>query len=234
MTNLNINCPNIRDIPYNQIPLQKVGDYWGFDTYSVTVQYTETIAVFKMSSEVIKCPTIGAVSFGQSPYITPHLPVRGGGGVVGHNIDRHISPTCNHGLEVESCGCLSKHHNTDSNHEHTLVCSHHADTWDAKTRQLKPPLPSSSRIIFYAIVLTPPPLISQDIVYYFIIMFNTHPIPSPSFFNFYYGIRNTFSSFSAHSRFYYILFILCSTDVTILHFSNSISNPCQFFYSPYM
>ena len=26
LTNLNINCPNIRDIPYNQIPLQKVGD----------------------------------------------------------------------------------------------------------------------------------------------------------------------------------------------------------------
>ena len=32
---LNINCPNIRDIPYNQIPLQKVGDYWGFATRSV-------------------------------------------------------------------------------------------------------------------------------------------------------------------------------------------------------
>ena len=87
LTNLNINCPNIRDIPYNQIPLQKVGDYWGFDTRSVTVQYTETIAVFKMSSEVIKCPTIGAASFGQSPYIARHLPVRG---VVGHNIDRRI------------------------------------------------------------------------------------------------------------------------------------------------
>ena len=87
LTNLNINCPNMRDIPYNQIPLQKVGDYWGFDTHSVTVQYTETIAVFKMSSEVIKCPTIGAASFGQSPYIARHLPVRG---VVGHNIDRRI------------------------------------------------------------------------------------------------------------------------------------------------
>ena len=88
LTNLNINCPNMRDIPYNQIPLQKVGDYWGFDTHSVTVQYTETIAVFKMSSEVIKCPTIGAASFGQSPYIARHLPVRG---VVGHNIDRRIT-----------------------------------------------------------------------------------------------------------------------------------------------
>ena len=88
LTNLNINCPNMRDIPYNQIPLQKVGDYWGFDTRSVTVQYTETIAVFKMSSEVIKCPTIGAASFGQSPYIARHLPVRG---VVGHNIDRRIT-----------------------------------------------------------------------------------------------------------------------------------------------
>ena len=87
LTNLNINCPNIRDIPYNQIPLQKVGDYWEFDTRSVTVQYTETIAVFKMSSEVIKCPTIGAASFGQSPYIARYLPVRG---VVGHNIDRRI------------------------------------------------------------------------------------------------------------------------------------------------
>ena len=88
MTNLNINCPNIRDIPYNQIPLQKVGDYWGFDTRSVTVQYTETIAVFKMSSEVIKCPTIGAASFSQSPYIARYLPVRG---IVGHNIDKRIT-----------------------------------------------------------------------------------------------------------------------------------------------
>ena len=75
LTNLNINCPSIRDIPYNQIHLQKVGDYWGFDTRSVTVQYTETIAVFKMSAEVIKCPTIGAASFGQSPYIARYLPV---------------------------------------------------------------------------------------------------------------------------------------------------------------
>ena len=37
LINLHINCPNIRDIPNNQIPLQKVGDYWGFDTRSVTV-----------------------------------------------------------------------------------------------------------------------------------------------------------------------------------------------------
>ena len=87
MINLHINCPNIRDIPNNQIPLQKVGDYWGFDTCSVTVQYTETVAVFKVSSEVIKCPTIGAASFGQSPYVARLLPVRG---VVGHNIDRRI------------------------------------------------------------------------------------------------------------------------------------------------
>ena len=84
LTNVHINCPNI---PYNQIPLQKVGGYWGFDTYSVIVQYTETITVFKMSSEVIKCPTIGAASFGQSPYIAGHLPVWV---VVGHNIDRRI------------------------------------------------------------------------------------------------------------------------------------------------
>ena len=88
MINLHINCPNIRDIPNNQIPLQKVGDYWGFDTRSVTVQYTETVAVLKVSSEVIKCPTIGAASFGQSPYVARLLPVRG---VVGHNIDRCIS-----------------------------------------------------------------------------------------------------------------------------------------------
>ena len=88
LINLHINCPNIRDIPNNQIPLQKVGDYWGFDTRSVTVQYAETVAVLKVSSEVIKCPTIGAASFGQSPYVARLLPVRG---VVGHNIDRCIS-----------------------------------------------------------------------------------------------------------------------------------------------
>ena len=81
LINLHINCPNIWDIPNNQIPLQKVGDYWGFDTYSVTMQYTHTIAVFKVSSEVIKCPTIGTASFGQSPYIARH----------GHNIDRRIT-----------------------------------------------------------------------------------------------------------------------------------------------
>ena len=101
LTNLNINCPSIRDIPYNQIPLQKVGDYWGFDTHSVTVQYTETIAVFKMSSAVIKCPTIGAASFGQSPYIARHLPVRG---VVGHNIDRYIKDS--HRTSVMSISCF--------------------------------------------------------------------------------------------------------------------------------
>ena len=89
LINLHINCPNIRDIPNNQIPLQKVGDYCGFDTRSVTVQYTETVAVLKVSSEVIKCPTIGAASFGQSPYVARLLPVRG---VVGHNIDRCIMP----------------------------------------------------------------------------------------------------------------------------------------------
>ena len=85
LINLHINCPNIRDIPNNQIPLQNVGDYWGFDTRSVTVQ-RETVA--KVSSEVIKCPTIGAASFGQSPYVARLLPVRG---VVGHNIDRCIT-----------------------------------------------------------------------------------------------------------------------------------------------
>ena len=75
LINLHINCPNIRDIPNNQIPLQKVGDYWGFDPCSVTVQYTDTIAVFKVSSDEIKCPTIGAASFGQSSYVAHHLPV---------------------------------------------------------------------------------------------------------------------------------------------------------------
>ena len=87
LINLHINCPNIQGIPYNQIPLRRVGDYWGFDTHSVTVQYTKIIATFKMSSEVIKCPTIGAASFGQSHYIARYLPVRG---VVGHNINRCI------------------------------------------------------------------------------------------------------------------------------------------------
>ena len=77
LINFHINCPNIRDIPNNQIPFQKVGDYWGFDTRSVTVQYTETVAILKVSSEVIKCPTIGAASFGQSPYVARLLPVRG-------------------------------------------------------------------------------------------------------------------------------------------------------------
>ena len=92
LINLHINCPNIRDIPNNQIPLQKVGDYWGFDPCSVTVQYTDTIAVFKVSSDEIKCPTIGTASFGQSSYVARHLPVRG---VVGHNIDRRINKQYN-------------------------------------------------------------------------------------------------------------------------------------------
>ena len=85
LTNLNINCPNIRDIPYNQIPLQKVGDYWGFDTLSVTVQYTETIAVFKMSSEVIKCPDYRGSLLRSKPLYCP-LSARTGG-----NIDRRIT-----------------------------------------------------------------------------------------------------------------------------------------------
>ena len=51
------------------------------------MQYTETVAVLKVSTEVIKCPTIGAASFGQSPYVARLLPVRG---IVGHNIDRCI------------------------------------------------------------------------------------------------------------------------------------------------
>ena len=105
LINLHINCPNIWDTPNNQIPLQKVGDYWGFDTPSVTVQYTETVAVLRVSSEVIKCPTIGAASFGQSPYVARLLPVRG---VVGHNIDRCItrfSPrlVCTRALTWDEC-----------------------------------------------------------------------------------------------------------------------------------
>ena len=44
----------------------------------------ETIAVFKMSSEVIKCPTIGAASFGQAPILPTMCPY-------GHNIDRRIT-----------------------------------------------------------------------------------------------------------------------------------------------
>ena len=32
------------------------------------MQYMETIAVIKISSDVIKCPTIGAASFSQSLY----------------------------------------------------------------------------------------------------------------------------------------------------------------------
>ena len=88
----------MRDIPYNQIPLQKVGDYWGFDTRSVTVQYTETVAVLKVSSEVIKCPTIGAASFGQSLYVARQvLPVRG---VVEHNIDRCIIAKTSHTIQL--------------------------------------------------------------------------------------------------------------------------------------
>ena len=76
-------CGDLINLPqYNQIPLQKVGDYWGVDTRSVTVQYTETVAVFKVSSEVIKCPTIGAASFGQSPYVARLLPVRGVWGIM--------------------------------------------------------------------------------------------------------------------------------------------------------
>ena len=51
------------------------------------MQYTETIAATKASSEVIKCPTIGAANFGQNPKYTHHLPVWG---VAKHAIDRRI------------------------------------------------------------------------------------------------------------------------------------------------
>ena len=63
------------------------------------MQYTETVAVLKVSSEVIKCPTIGAASFGQSPYVARLLPVRG---VVGHNIDRCIMH-CFHKIRCLRC-----------------------------------------------------------------------------------------------------------------------------------
>ena len=56
---LKINCPTIWDIPYSQIPLQKMGDYWGFDTCSVTMQHMENITTFETSLEVIKFPTRG-------------------------------------------------------------------------------------------------------------------------------------------------------------------------------
>ena len=49
------------------------------------MQYTENIAVFKASSEVIKFLTIGAPSSVNPHYNSHHLPNRG---VVGHNIDR--------------------------------------------------------------------------------------------------------------------------------------------------
>ena len=42
-----------------------MGDYWGFDIYSETMQYTENVAA---SSEVVKFPTTGAASFSQTPY----------------------------------------------------------------------------------------------------------------------------------------------------------------------
>ena len=50
--------------PNNQIPLQKVGEYWVFDAYTVTIQHMETIAVIKTFSEVIKWLKIGAAPFG--------------------------------------------------------------------------------------------------------------------------------------------------------------------------
>ena len=34
-------------------PLAEGGRLWGFDTYSVTVQYTENMDVFNMPSEVL-------------------------------------------------------------------------------------------------------------------------------------------------------------------------------------
>ena len=42
--------------------------------------------------------------------------------------------------------------------------------------------------------------------------------------------HKTFSSFLTHSRFYCILFLVCCTHMAILHFSNSISNPCHNLY----
>ena len=53
-----------------------MGDYWGYYTYSLTMQY-----------EVIKLPTIGELSLAKPSY-NPHQ-VIGSSGM--HNIDRCIS-----------------------------------------------------------------------------------------------------------------------------------------------
>ena len=57
-----------------------------------------------LSSEVIKCPTIGAASFGQSSHIAHHLPVRE---VVGHNIDRRINGPGNERGSTLTASCVS-------------------------------------------------------------------------------------------------------------------------------
>jgi len=57
-----------------------VADYWELDTQSKTMQNMETIVIFKMSSEVIKFPTIGAASLVKAPtYNAHHLPIWGRG-----------------------------------------------------------------------------------------------------------------------------------------------------------
>ena len=63
-------------------PRIKLGDYWGFDTYSETMQYMENIAVFEMPLKVINL-TIGAASLDQPPYNASPLPIRGGITLIG-------------------------------------------------------------------------------------------------------------------------------------------------------
>ena len=88
LINLHINCPNIRDIPNNQIPLQKVGDYWGFDTRSITVQYTETVAVLKVVFRGNQMLDYRGSLLWSKPLCCPPSARTG---VVGHNIDRCIT-----------------------------------------------------------------------------------------------------------------------------------------------
>ena len=80
LINLHINCPNIRDIPNNQIPLQKVGDYWGFDTRSITVQYTETVAVLKVVFRGNQMPDYRGSLLWSKPLCCPPSARTGGGG----------------------------------------------------------------------------------------------------------------------------------------------------------
>ena len=62
--------------------------YWGFDAHSVTIQYTENIAIIVRNIfRFNQFPDYRAASLGQPPYNAPLLPVRE---VVEHNTDGHI------------------------------------------------------------------------------------------------------------------------------------------------